>query len=812
MQDILFNDNWEYKEGYLGTKERSVSHWENIQLPHDACIGLRRKSDAPGRGYKGFFPDGGYIYRKFFFVPEEYEGKIVQFFFEGAYNNAVVWINGNYAGQSRNGYVEFTVDAGRFLKYGQDNEIKVSLRTGKDARWYTGAGIYRSVHMLTGNLLHIPFNGLRIKTESVFDDVAALETQVRIINKSLKNSTLMLVSEIMDSNGNMVAEDKKIITVYGETMETASARIYVKRPKLWNIDNPYIYTCNTKLLDGDKVVDYITSGFGIRVLTLDNVYGLRINGEKVKLYGGCIHHDNGIIGSMENHAAEVRKISKLKAAGYNAVRSAHHPMSRTLLDVCDKTGMLVMDELCDMWNEPKTADDFSRDFEVEHEKWLETMITKDYNHPCVIIYSIGNEIPETGKPSGAVISRKLHHRIKELDDTRFTVCSVNGLISNIDIFNQFMAEKYAKAAAGDVNELMTNLGNAMREAQCWDIVVDSTRETMESVDIAGYNYAEKRYLMDIKCFTNRICLGTESVPQLLAEIWELVKNHGNILGDFVWTAWDYLGEAGLGKNLYEKDEGEGFGAAYPYYLANCGDFDIIGERRTQSYYREVVIGKRTEPYIAVVNPYHYGEKPEVSMWSWSDSVSSWNWEGCEGKPVQVEVYSNADEVELFVNDTSCGKKVVYKESNGEKLAFCTRFDTIYQPGTITVIAYSLNRMSGQYVITTAAEEIHPEVVLEKETLSSDSMEMGYILIELRDDNGNLHTNSDRKVTVKVTGSGVLQGLGSCNPVTDECFTSGIYTTYKGKLLAAVRPVDVGTIEVEILCEGCEKVNKNMYVR
>lgn len=813
MQDIIFNEGWEYKEGYIGTKERNTEEWKKICLPHDACIGKARHENATSGSYKGYFPNGGYIYRKRFYVPEEYEEKSVQFFFEGAYNNAVVWINGNYAGQSRNGYVEFTVPAERYLLYGQENEIMVSLKTAKDARWYTGAGIYRSVHMLAGDALQIPHDGIRITTKSISEKAAAVELTIKIVNKSLKTRKLKLDVEIAGPNGNSIAEDKKKLTLFRESEEEVSCRVYIQDPKLWDTQDPFLYICNAKIMEEEQVVDQITSRFGIRMLELDNVHGLQINGKAVKLYGGCIHHDNGIIGSMENRAAAERKIKKLKAAGYNAIRSAHHPISRTLLDVCDETGMLVMEELIDMWNEPKTADDFARDFEREHREWIRAMIMKNYNHPCVVIYSIGNEIPETGKASGAVIARELHREIKKLDDTRFTVCSVNGLISNIGIFNKFMAEKYAKQETDDVNELMTNLGNAMRDAQCWDVVIDSTRETMESTDIAGYNYAEKRYMIDINKFTNRICLGTESVPQLLAPIWSLVKKHGNILGDFVWTSWDYMGEAGLGKVLYGNEcEGEGFGAGYPYYLANCGDFDIIGERRTQSYYREIVIGHRKEPYIAVVNPYHYGEKPAISMWSWSDSVSSWNWEGCEGKPVQVEVYSDADEVELFINNVSCGKKKVSKESTDENFGCCTTFETAYRPGTVEARAYINGEMTGNYSVSTASEDLHLDVTVEKKALASDSMEMGYILIELKDKDGNLHMNADREVRVKVTGAGILQGIGSSNPVSRECFTTDSFRTYRGKLLAAIRPTEAGEIRVEIVADGCDKAEKILSVR
>lgn len=811
MKKICFNENWEYREGCPGTKEGSSAQWKGVTLPHDACIGLLRRPDAESGGAKGYFPNGAFIYRKRFFIPKDYDGKCVSFFFEGAYHHARIWINGVYAGQSRNGYMEFCIPAAHLLKYGEYNEIQAALSTGRDSRWYSGAGLYRSVYMLIGSPLHIPYDGVRITTCSADRQIAALELKVTLKTQGYRGHTVQLITEITDMYGNLAAKDERVMTIYGNTSEQLLPRIYVKDPQLWDCEHPALYQCRVRVMEEGEEADRHSETFGIRKLELDPIYGLRINGKTVKLYGGCIHHDTGITGGAENRSAAIRRIRRLKSAGYNAVRSAHHPMSRTLLEACDQEGMLVMDELCDMWNEPKLSNDFSADFEACYEEWVRVMVAKDYNHPSVILYSIGNEIPESGKPSGGIWARRLSALTKKLDSSRFTTSAVNALIGNIDeIVSRYIEEEEREAAAGDINNLMTRLGCDMRDIHCLDMVVENTRETMEATDIAGYNYAERRYVPDTQRFTNRICLGTEAVPQILAENWELVSRYPNVLGDFSWTAWDYLGEAGIGKNLYTENNGEGFGAGYPYYLANCGDFDIIGERRTQSFYREVVIGRRKTPYIAVINPCHYGETPIKALWSWSDSIPSWNWEGCEGRPVQIEVYSDAEEVELSVNGTSFGRKTVCRRNGENSFAYCTVFEAVYQPGTVEAAAYTNGLETGRCAIETAEAKLHLEASTDQDRVFADTMEMVYILIELKDQKGRVHRNDDRRVTVEVSGNGILQGLGSSDPVSEERFTDSSFLTYHGQLLAAVRPVSEGKIEILIRSEGLEDVHMTLF--
>ena len=394
--------------------------------------------------------------------------------------------------------------------------------------------------------------------------------------------------------------------------------------------------------------------FGIRKLQLDTKHGLRINGKVVNLRGGCIHHDNGVTGTAEfAHAAEFR-VRKLKEAGYNAIRSSHYPMSIKLLEACDKLGVYVMDEFSDVWTSTKVDYDYGTHMAEWWEHDVTNLVTKDYNHPCVIMYSIGNEIPENGNKFDAQWGKKLADKIRTLDDSRYVTNSLNLMLSIMDRIGEMMAAAQGggEGASGEpmeINSAMSNMGDMMGALIASEIAGKATEEAFAQVDIAGYNYATVRYEQDAKNYPNRIIVGSETYPQDLDKNWELIEKHPYIIGDFSWTAWDYLGEAGIGKITYGESQGMGFYAEYPYKAAYCGDMNLIGDRRPISYWREIIWGLRKAPYVSVQPPQYYGVKHGMTFWSMTDAVRSWNWAGYEGKPVIVEVYADADEAELYVN-------------------------------------------------------------------------------------------------------------------------------------------------------------------
>ena len=397
-------------------------------------------------------------------------------------------------------------------------------------------------------------------------------------------------------------------------------------------------------LDG-TVIDEETTSFGIRRLQLDTAHGLRINGQTVKLRGACVHHDNGPLGAATIGAAEDRRVRLLKAAGFNALRSAHNPMSRAMLDACDRHGVLVMDELTDVWNRSKTAFDSSLTFSERWQDDVAALVAKDFNHPSVVMYSIGNEILELATPIGSSWGRSLAEEFRALDDTRYVTNGINGIIANLDR----MAETMAELEASDPNTMMANMGEQMALMNASALVSESTEESASVLDIVGFNYADSRYEQDAEQFPHRVIVGSETFPERIDTMWSLVTRLPHVIGDFTWTGWDYIGEAGIGRVDYTDVEdyvATGTTGPHPYLLAECGDIDITGHRRTVSYYREIVYGLRSAPYIAVHRPQHHGRPTSLTPWSWNDAVASWTWAVEPGSPVRVDVYSDADEVEL----------------------------------------------------------------------------------------------------------------------------------------------------------------------
>ena len=790
-----FNKDWAVapKQDFFHLKPSEAP--KPVTLPYDAMISQQRNPEAAEQNKKGYFQGGAYNYVKKFFVPDDYKEKRVTFEFEGVYMNAMVYINGDFAGQHPYGYSNFYIKADRFLKYGQDNEIKVMARCSDDSRWYTGAGIYRNTKIMVGNLLHIALDGVKITTPDIETGHAIVAVATTVENEGICPRKVTVVTELIDDRGNTVAVDTAPLTVSARESATLRQRLYVREPKLWNVNTPYLYSCRSKLVDGDIMIDEEINPCGIRTLCLDAEEGLRVNGEVVKLRGACIHHDNGVIGASTIDRAEERRIELLKDAGFNAIRSAHHPASKALLDACDRLGMLVMDETFDIWTQNKCDYDYALNFPTWWEADVQSMVDKDFNHPSVVMYSIGNEIPDAGTAIGADWGRKIAEKIRSMDQTRYVTNSVNGILAVMESLIKMMQNQ----VGGDLNTAMANAGNSMKMAQNHPFVTASLEETFAVVDIAGYNYADNRYVSDKQLFPNRVIVGSETFSMDIAENWKLVKENGHVIGDFTWTGWDYLGESGIGRVEYEQDGklSETVSGAYPWLMAYCGDIDITGHRRPVSYYREIVFGLRNQPYIAVQRPEHYGEKTFTTPWSWSDSICSWSFEGYEGKPVKIEVYSAGDEVELLINGKSIGKA-----GAGEANSFKAEFDVIYEPGEIMAVTYTNCKESGRMSLMSAGSKLNLKAEADRAQISADESDLVFVTISLVDEDDILKPMADRKVTVKVEGAGELQGLGSADPKTEESYTDSEHTTFDGKALAVIRPTASGPIKVTVAAEGC----------
>ena len=813
MKKQKFNQDWIFTIG-SGSSLDALAGGNNtakqVTLPHDASIGRERNPEEPNGSGNGFFREESYVYTKTFSMNADDKDKNVYLEFEGVYQNAFVYVNNSFAGKCPYGYSNFYVDITKYLNYNEPNALKVVVKNGvPSGRWYTGGGIYRDVNLMIADRLHLVPDSVQLAAIEVEDDQAIIRAKSTIAYTGIGIREITLCTELMDTDGNVVAADEMPVTVEEHSEQTYQQKMYVLNPNRWDAENPYLYTYRTYIKENDSVIDEETGTFGIRKLQLDTKHGLRVNGKVVKLRGGCIHHDNGIIGTAEfTHSAEAR-VKKLKETGFNAIRSAHYPMSRKLLEACDKYGMYVMDEYSDVWVSTKVEFDYSTQMTEWWEHDIENLVKKDYNHPCVIMYSIGNEIPEAGNKFDVQWGKKIADKLRSLDDTRYTTNSLNLLLAIMNDLPKLMAQNAAAQAAAntetdqpqEINSMMNNLGAMMAQFMASDFAAEKVKEACAQVDITGYNYAAARYEIDGKLFPNRILVGSETNPPDLDKNWELVEKLPYVIGDFDWTAWDYIGETGIGKINYTDQQSMGFYAPYPCKIAYCGDINILGNRRPISYWRELIWGLRKAPYIAVQLPQHYGEPQSTTQWSMSDAVRSWNWNGYEGKPVKVEVYAAADEVELLINGQSVERKKV-----GETKKYITIFDTTYHAGKVEVIAYSDGKECGRDEILTASDEVVIAAKADRTQIPADGSDIAYIDICMQDASGILNPNADKAVSISLDGPGEIMGYGSADPESEENYYDTVAKAYEGKLRAAVRGTgETGKIVVTLSADGLESV-------
>jgi beta-galactosidase len=757
-----------------------------VTLPHDAMLAGGRDPDSSGGSHTGYFRPGAWQYEKSFDAPREWEHKRVTFEFEGVYRDAMVYINGEFAGQWANGYSTFRIPADPFLQYGASNTIRVEAQAHEDSRWYSGAGIHRPVHLLVGDLVHISPEGPRVTTPQIEPDLASAVVATDIVNAGISTATVGAALEIRDPSGAVVATDRARITVRAGERLTVRQRAYIEDPELWGPDSPRLYTATVRL-DGETSTDEATTTFGIRSIALDPRRGLRINGEQIALRGACIHHDNGILGSAAFSAAEERRVRRLKAAGFNALRSSHNPLSTAMLEACDRHGMLVMDETFDIWTQSKTADDYSRRFPQWWERDVDALVAKDFNHPSVIFYSIGNEIQEIGTPHGARLGRLLAERVRAQDPTRLITGAINGFMTVLDKLPELTASSDEE---GGFNDLLS-IDGVMEAAMTLPEVGERITESASVLDVVGLNYGDSRYSLDAAEHPNRIMVGSETFPTQIARLWHLVTENDQVIGDFTWTGWDYLGEAGLGRPKYPGD-GD-FAAAYPQLVAGCGDIDITGRRRPISYYREIVFGLRRDPYLAIQRPEHRGAPAEVAAWSWSDARADWTWDVPAGSPVTAEAYADADEVAFVLNGTEVARRSV-----GTERSFVATAEVPYETGVLEAVAYRDGEETGRCRLTTASAPA-------RIALAADAVEGDIVLvdIDLEDADGTRQPASDRPVTIELEGPAELRALGSARPDGDGDFLEDSCTTYEGHALAAVRPTGPGSITVTARAEGLE---------
>lgn len=821
------NRDWQFAKGSTSMMSAFMGgpKFEAVNLPHDAMVHEERTPDTANGTQTGYWPGGLYTYVKKMDIPMEWKDKTVLIEFEGVYATAMVYINGELAGSNLYGYSNFYVALDKYLKYGEENEIRVVADNGaeKNSRWYSGSGIYRNVNLLVGSRIHIPADGVRIITLDVSKDSAVVEvcTAVKNITRGKEKIT---VEVTLSCEGTLVGTDKVGVTMFMEAEELVYQKIALKAPKLWSPDTPNLYDCTVKLYAGKELLDEVREHFGIRKLELDAEHGLRINGEQVKLRGTCIHHDNGIIGATTLKKAEERRCRQMKEAGFNSIRSAHHPMGKAMLDACDRVGMLVMDELSDMWTNHKNANDFAMHFLEQVDTEVERIVKKDYNHPSVILYSAGNEIPDLGTARGAQINRMICNQFHALDPSRYTTNAVNGMLTLgskmgtviQDVMSSLkpsggQEEKKEtdreEEGASALNSMMAlMIGPAADAFACHPLMTESIEEACQAMDITGLNYLTGRHVLEKELNPNKTVVGTETYPADIVRLWDIVKNNDHVLGDYTWTGYDYLGEAGCG--IFYYDGTQNFNGVYPDRIAYIGDIDIIGYRRPISYLREIVFGLRKEPYIAVERVDRYGMKHSQTAWMLKDNLASWTWPGYEGKPANVDIYSKDEEVELFLNGKSLGRK-----SAGEACGFTASYEITYEPGELLAVGYADGKETGRFVLKTADEKVELQIVCEGETLKADGEDLAFVTAKLVDKDGIENLFAEKKVTVSVEGTGTLQGFGNADPRAIGSYDDNTWKTYNGYVMAVVRAgTEDGEIKVKFEADGCQGQEMVIHVK
>ncbi|ULT54858.1 DUF4982 domain-containing protein [Neobacillus drentensis] len=785
---------------------------KTVHLPHDFTIETDTYHDAPGGKSTGYYGGGIGTYTKTLDIPENFADKRIIVEFDGSYMNTTVILNGHTVARHHYGYTPFHADLTPYIKLGKPNRLSVTVNNAAqpNARWYTGSGLYRHVDLLSAPQIHIAPWGIYAHTSHIVNGTAFVLVETTVENHSAENANLWVDIKIeKNSCGTEAGVGKVKLHIPAGEKVVGRVMVPVENAELWDIESPNLYNITVDLTDNETVIDSDSTQFGIRTISVDTKNGFMLNGRTVKLKGGCVHHDNGILGAASFKDSEYRKMKLHKDNGYNAIRFAHNPMSRDLLDACNRLGLLVINEAFDVWTMEKNTHDYSQYFEDDWKADMESFILRDRNNPSVIMWSTGNEIPERGGLSnGYVWAAKLAEWVRELDPTRLITNSLCSFFNGLDDEDQvkFYMElmKQPKTMGGGLFNLDSDFGKKV-----WG---EYTEAYAAPLDVVGLNYLNYHY-DELDEYPNRVICGTESKPIEMDIYWNDVERYSHVIGDFNWTSYDYLGEAGLGKVEYVlPDEAEAAYrtshlSKYPWRLAYDADFDLCGFPRPQLAYRRIVWGS-DETFIASYDPKNSGKVEILGRWGWPEVDNAWSWTGFEGKPVQVDVYSAAEEVELFLNGRSLGKKPAGKENR-----FTAKFELTFEPGTLEAVSYSAGKKISTDTVRSAGKPAGIRISPERTELTADGQSLCFAVVEIIDVEGQLVPTAELKAHAQVEGDATLAGFGTGRPQTTENYTKGEFTSFKGRLLAIVRAgYDPGISVLTVGVEGLEAVSVEIPVK
>lgn len=765
------SQGWRFQRGDSEGAELAAyddHSWREVSVPHDWSIEDKPDGsppfdpDAVSGQDSGYLPGGVGWYRHHLALSAQDAARTALIRFEAIYMDADVWINGQHIRKHHYGYSAFTVDLTGKLHAG-DNVLAIRVdHADPSSRWYAGSGLIRPATLELLPPVHIEPDSIQVATPAADAAASKVDVRLEIANDSGRRQSVEVSARILSPDGSVVAHNDHKATLAPGAKSAETSSFDLSKPALWSPDSPNLYVLEQTVRTADGMSDIRRTRFGIRTISVDAVHGLRINGKQVLLRGGNMHHDNYMLGAAGLPAADARKVALMKAAGYNAIRSAHNPASQATLDAADELGMLVVDEAFDAWSRSKKSQDYARFFAQDWPADLDSLVRSGRNHPSVLFWSIGNEIPEQGEAPGIDTARRMVARVRQLDPTRPVTQAVSS-------------------------------GGQQSDGQ------------FAVLDVAGYNYHAHEFADDHRRFPARIMFTSESVSKDAFAYWRSVETMPWVMGDFVWTAIDYLGETGIGWMGYSQDW-QKLGP-YPWHLAYCGEIDATGRKRPAAYYREVLWKTGIDPISAFVRqPPGTEDLPDRHLfpitpphldWSLDDVHPSWSWPGQEGKPLDVVVYAEYPEVELFLNGKSLGRRQV-----GVETQYKAAYQVPYSPGRLVAVGYRDGRAAGRWELRTAAGPAALRLAVDRARLRANGQDLAYVTAELVDAEGVpvYAPDQDRLMRVLVDGAAQLAGVGNGDPHDASSFQSGRRRSFHGRLVAAVRASALAgnaTVHVEV---------------
>jgi len=766
-RELNLNTGWRFHRGEAWGAESTDfedSNWDPVILPHDWSIAGPVDAAAPAAGHGGYFPTGAGWYRLKLPAPKSWGGKCVEIEFEGAAMGARVWLNGAELGSWAYGYTPFHFDLSKQLKIGEENvlTVRVDNSAQPNSRWYSGSGLYRPVRLRITDPVRVPAGGVWVTTQALTPKNAQLNVHGELANSSPVAAEVTIEIQILDSVNRIIGHAHKKATVAAHDNWTGIFDVTVYNPRSWSPESPNLNRVITQVRGNDGgILDETSTSFGIRTVRVSSDRGFELNGGPIKLLGGNVHHDTGLLGAAAFYRAEERKVELLKAAGFNAVRTAHNPPSTSFLEACDRLGLLVVDEIFDGWEKAKNKSDYSVFFADWWRKDVEAWIRRDRHHPSIIMWSTGNEMFERGNEQGRRIVRQLSERIRMLDVTRPITAGVNGL------------------------------GVLDKWPQLDDLFA--------SLDVAGYNYELQHAPVDHERMPQRVIMASESYQTEAFSNWSMMTAHPYIIGDFVWSSLDYLGEAGIGRVYAPGQEAKKHWEAemFPWHGASCGDMDLTGWRKPVSYYREIIWDRGKKLYAAIHTPTPEIGEWRLTPWSVAPMLPTWTWPGQEQRPLKVEVYSRYDAVRLELNGRILGEKPTTQREE-----FKAVFEVHYAPGKLKIIGLNAGRTAEIIALQTASGTAKLQLTVDRAKLRADGQDLAYITIEAIDKNGEWQPHATPRVIVRVEGMGSLVALGSGDMTANESYTEKAQKLYQGRALAIVRAEELpGKITLTVNTPG-----------